>query len=151
MKNFNISFARDEERNRIAEILANSEPWITLGVTLDQSLKTCNDREYLIFVARIKDVPIGAIVAHRRGVASSPYLKSVVVVKEFRSIGVGAAMMKYVEKYFKKESKHLFLCVSSFNKGAQEFYKRIGFEKTGEFKDYVIDGASEFLFYKRLK
>jgi [ribosomal protein S18]-alanine N-acetyltransferase len=151
MSKIDISFVSDNERGIIAEMLANSEPWITLGVTLEQCIKTCHDPEYIIFVARADNLPVGAIVAHHRGVASSPYLKSVFITKEYRGAGIGAKLMEYAENYFRKESKHIFLCVSSFNERAQAFYKRIGYTQTGELKDYIIDGASEYLMYKRLK
>jgi ribosomal-protein-alanine N-acetyltransferase len=151
MEKPDISFIRDEERNIVAEMIANSEPWITLGVTFEQCLKTIHDPEYIIFIARINNLPAGAIVAHHRGVASSPYLKSVFVAKEYRSMGVGGKLMVYVENYFRKEARHIFLCVSSFNFKAIEFYKQIGYNQVGEFKDFVIDGASELLMYKQLK
>jgi len=151
MEKLDISFVKEEERDIIAEMLTNSEPWITLGATLEQCLRTCHDSEYLIFVARIGNLPVGSIVAHHRGVASSPYLKSVFVAKEYRSLGIGAKLMDYVENYFRKESRHIFLCVSSFNINAQAFYKQLGYIQTGEFKDFIIDGASELLMYKQLK
>jgi [ribosomal protein S18]-alanine N-acetyltransferase len=151
MEKIDISFVKEEERNTVAEMLSNSEPWITLGVTLEQCLKTCHDPEYMIFVAHVDSLLAGTIVAHHRGLASSPYIKSVLIAEEYRGKGVGVKLMEYVENYFRKESCHIFLCVSSFNTDAQAFYKRIGYTQCGEFKEYIIEGASEFLMYKRLK
>ncbi len=151
MEQIDISLVKDEERKSVAEMLAQSEPWITLCTTMSQCLKTCNDLEYIIFVAHLKSILVGAIILHHRGVASSPYVKSIIVANGYRSHGIGANLMKYAENYFRKESKHMFLCVSSFNKEAQLFYNRIGYNKVGEFKDYIIEGESEILMHKRLR
>jgi ribosomal protein S18 acetylase RimI-like enzyme len=77
-------------------------------------------------------------------------VKSIVVSENLKGKGVGTALMKYAENYFGKSSKHMFLCVSSFNKAAQSFYKRLGYEQAGEFKDYIIEGESEILMHKKL-
>ena len=49
-----------------------------------------------------------------------------------------------------RESPNVFLCVSSFNKEAQRLYKRLGYRKVGELKDYVVKGHSEFLMRKSI-
>jgi len=41
--------------------------------------------------------------------------------------------------------------VSSFNTRAQAFYARHGYRQVGQFDDYVIEGASELLLYKRAR
>jgi ribosomal protein S18 acetylase RimI-like enzyme len=43
----------------------------------------------------------------------------------------------------------VFLLVSSFNAGARALYERLGYEQAGELPDYVIDGHSEILMWKR--
>jgi hypothetical protein len=48
-------------------------------------------------------------------------------------------------------ARHFLLCVSSFNARAQAFYTRHGYRQVGQFDDYVIDGASELLLYKRVQ
>ena len=45
MNNIDISPASEEERYWAAGLLSVSEPWITLGRTLKQCLKTCHDPE----------------------------------------------------------------------------------------------------------
>jgi ribosomal-protein-alanine N-acetyltransferase len=87
---------------------------------------------------------------HKRGVASSPYVKSIVVSDKYRGFGIGKALMEFAENLFRNEAKHIFLCVSSFNQRARAFYERLGYEAVGELKDYIIDGESEILMHKRL-
>ena len=48
-------------------------------------------------------------------------------------------------------SRHFLLCESSFNARAQACYTRHGYRQVGQFDDYVIDGASERLLYKRVQ
>lgn len=131
--------------------MAGSEPWVTLGQTLDQILQACRDPEYDVFVAQAPSRRCGLLVLQRRGVAGSPYIKSIVVAPEARGQGVGATLLAFAEDTARKSSSHLFLCVSSFNDGARRFYERHGFAAVGEFPDYVVRGASEILMHKQLR
>jgi ribosomal protein S18 acetylase RimI-like enzyme len=146
-----ITLATEEEREWTAKLLFESEPWITLGITFERCLVNCTDPEFMLYVAHIQGNPCGSIILDKRGIAGSPYLKSIAVSKDYRSYGIGAALMEFAENLFRNEScKHFFLCVSSFNTRARAFYKRLGYEAVGEFKDYIIEGQSEILMYKRL-
>lgn len=146
-----IAPATDEERDWAAELMARSEPWLRLRVTPEQSHFACRDPGYRLFVAHVDGVPCGAIVLQQRGVAGSPYVKSVVVDGEHRGHGIGTALMEFAENLFRSEARHIFLCVSSFNTRARAFYERRGYRAVGEFEDYVIDGAEEVLMHKRLR
>jgi [ribosomal protein S18]-alanine N-acetyltransferase len=42
------------------------------------------------------------------------------------------------------------MCVSSFNKDAARLYYKIGYEKVGDLKDFVIKGQSETLLRKTI-
>jgi len=142
--------ATNDERNWAVNLLSGTDPWLTLGVTPEKIRESCNLPELKIFVAHIQEKPCGVIIIHPQGVAGSPYIKSIAVVDEFRSRGVGAALIQFTEELFRSKSRYLFLCVSSFNTRAQVFYERLGFTFIGELKDYIIDGASEILLSKKL-
>jgi ribosomal protein S18 acetylase RimI-like enzyme len=146
-----IGPATDEERDWAAALMAGSEPWITLGASLEQCRRSSRDPEYLLYVARVHARPCGAVLLQRRGVASSPYIKSIAVAADYRSKGIGAALMEFAENLFRPEARHIFLCVSSFNTRARAFYERYGYSAVGEFKDFIIEGASEILMHKRLR
>ena len=146
-----IQRATDEERDWASELLAGSEPWITLRSTVEQCRKVCWDSDYSLYIAHLDNNPCGLILLHPKGLASSPYIKSIAVADNYRRRGVGASLMEFAENYFRKESKHLFLCVSSFNTKAKHFYEHIGYLPVGEFKNYVSEGASEILLHKRLR
>jgi ribosomal protein S18 acetylase RimI-like enzyme len=72
------------------------------------------------------------------------------VAPGLRSRGVGAALLEHVERTYRGRSRHLFLCVSSFNPHARRFYERHGFEAVGTLKAFLIDDADEILMHKRL-
>jgi [ribosomal protein S18]-alanine N-acetyltransferase len=143
--------AGDGDREWAAGLLARSEPWTTLGATLEKCRAACNHPEYRVFVARTDGANCGVLVLHPRGLASSPYVKSIAIAEGYRSRGIGAALMEFAEEFSRRESRHLFLCVSSFNSRAREFYAKHGYRPVGEIEDYVIDGASEIILCKKLR
>jgi ribosomal protein S18 acetylase RimI-like enzyme len=146
-----ISPARADEPDWCAAVMASTDPWITLGRGLEDCRKRCHDPAYLLFVAREGNEPRGFILLQRRGVAGSPYIASIATASECRGKGVGGQLLKFAEDLFRSESNHIFLCVSSFNPRARRLYERCGYQVVGEFRDYVIRGASELLMHKRLR
>jgi ribosomal protein S18 acetylase RimI-like enzyme len=41
------------------------------------------------------------------------------------------------------------MCVTSFNHQAQKLYYRLGYEKIGELKNHIIEGADEYILRKQ--
>ena len=148
MGKIEIREANEKEKDLAARLLAESEPWVTLHITSEQCRKNCHDPEFLLYMAYCGSKPSGIMLLDPRGVAGSPYLKSLAVYPEFRGQGVGAALLSFAEELFRSRSKHMFLCVSSFNIRAQKFYKNYGYEEIGELKNYIIEGESEILMHK---
>jgi ribosomal protein S18 acetylase RimI-like enzyme len=148
---FVITGGTDDDREWAAGLMAASEPWITLGRGIDSCRAACQRPECLIFVARDAHDRCGFGLVNPRGVAGAPYLAAIAIAPEWRSHGVGAALMAYCEGHAALTSRHFFLCVSSFNTRARAFYLRHGYRRVGEFEDYIIDGASELLMYKRVR
>lgn len=151
IESLTIDKAADDEREWAASLMASSEPWITLGASLDDCRESCRDPEYLLYIARREGRPRGAILLQRRGVASSPYVKSIAVDPRDRSRGIGAALLEFAENLFRDEARHIFLCVSSFNRRAYSFYERQGYSAVGVLEEYIVEGASEILMHKRLR
>jgi len=150
MAKYQIKPAEGSERDWAARLLAGTDPWVRLGVTLEACINTCHDPEYLVFIAHSGSLPVGAMIIHPRGLAGSPYLKSIVVDTDHRGHGVGKELLSFAEDYFRPSSRHFFLCVSSFNHRARKLYENTGYKKVGEFAGYIIEGESELLFCKRL-
>ncbi len=130
--------------------MSGSEPWITLGRGLEDCRKACADAACNLFVAYLEERPAGFLLLHPKGVAGSPYVRSIAVAAEFRSRGIGSRLLDFAEGLFRDKARYIFLCVSSFNTRAQALYTLRGYTMVGELRDYVIDGASEILMYKRL-
>ncbi len=151
MADIMIAPATGDEREWAAGLMAESEPWITLQVSLEQCRTACCDPEYLLYIAHLDGKPCGVIVLQRRGVAGSPYVKSIAVSADYRDCGIGDRLMEFAEDLFRGKARHIFLCVSSFNARARRFYERRGFQAVGEFKDYIVEGASEILMHKDLR
>ena len=145
-----IHAADELDRDRASVLLARSEPWITLGITADQCKITCHDPEFLLYMAYTDHKPSGIIILDPRGVAGSPYMKSIAVYPEFRGQGIGSDLLAFAEDLFKEKARHMFLCVSSFNQRAKKFYETHGYQVIGEFKDYIVEGKSEILMHKRI-
>ena len=146
-----IAPATDLEREWAARLMAGSDPWIRLGRDLEKCRAVCGDREDLLYIAHLKGEACGFLLMRRRGVAGAPYIVSLAVREDLRGTGVGSRMLEFAEDFFRGESRHIFMCVSSFNGRARQLYERLGFETVGEFKNYIVEGESEFLLWKRLR
>jgi len=150
MESTDIHIANDAEKEMAACLFAGSDPWISLGIGIEQCRKNCFDNEFQLYLAYSSDKPAGAILIDPRGVAGSPYIKSIAVFPEFRGKGTGTGLISFTEDLFRGRAKHIFICVSSFNKRAEKLYLSLGFRLVGELRDYIINGASEMLLWKRL-
>lgn len=149
-EDLNIMPATTDEKEWAATVMAGTDPWITLGITYDLCRKSCFDPNLIMYVAHHNDSPCGMILIDPRGVAGSPYIKTIAVQDEFRGRGVGRSLIEFTELLLKSRNRHLFMCVSSFNTKARNLYERLGFKKVGEFEDYIAEGKSEILLYKKL-
>jgi len=133
--------------HRCALLMSNSEPWITLGRTYDDSLKMLLDPLIEVYLAVVEDEIIGFIILQMHG-AFKGYIQTVAVDAEWRNKGIGSRLLKFAEGLIFSQTPNVFICVSSFNKKAQELYKRLGYETIGELKDYMVSGHSEILMRK---
>jgi [ribosomal protein S18]-alanine N-acetyltransferase len=147
---FEIRAATGDDGEWAARLMAASDPWITLGRGLDHCRNACERPECELFMAHALGTRCGFALFNARGVSSSAYLAAIAVAPSWRSRGTGAALLEHCERQAALTSRHFFLCVSSFNMRAQAFYARHGYRQVGQFDDYVIDGASELLMYKRV-
>ena len=146
-----ISLASEGEQKWAADLMSRNEPWKTLGRTFEASLRAIQKPFGALFVARGEDAkPCGFMLVHPEGFAGSPYIKSIAVEEGLRGGGIGTQLLRFAELLFQDTSRHIFLCVSSFNTRARALYERLGYETVGEVKGYVIPEASEFLMHKAL-
>jgi ribosomal protein S18 acetylase RimI-like enzyme len=130
-----------------------SDPWKKMGFTP-------KDVRGVIKKSK-KAIPVCAFVKNQKGreqfagfallipdVLGGYYLHLLAVDSNLRGMGIGEKLIKFCEAYVFERSKNFYLFVSSFNKGGIKFYKKLGFEKVGIFKELVIKGHDELFFRK---
>ena len=132
-----------------AQMMANSEPWITLRRDYETSLKILTDPAREVYLVTVDGDIAGFTILNMHG-AFVGYIQSMCVVPEWRNRGLGSRLMAFIEKRIFSETPNAFICVSSFNEGAQRLYERLGYEVVGELKDYIISGHSEILLRKTI-
>lgn len=135
------------EARRCAEFIVTSEPWITLGLTLEVAIQRLTDPTREIHVATVDGQIVGVLVLFLDSVVKG-YIQTIAVHPDWRSRGIGAQMIRFAEERIFRISPNVFLCVSSFNHGAQRLYERLGYERVGTLKDFVVKGYDEFIMRK---
>ena len=138
-----------DEARICAEVMAKSSPWMTLGRTFDDCRKILTEAGKEVYVARSGENLLGFVVLQLHGPFTG-YIQSIGVMPEWRSRGIGSRLMKFSEERIFRDGPNVFLCVSSFNTEAQKLYARLGYERIGELKDYLVKGHSEILMRKTI-
>jgi ribosomal protein S18 acetylase RimI-like enzyme len=131
------------------EIVTSSEPWKTLRESVDflPSIK----RKHA-FVAVIEGAVAGFVIfTHEPVFARGGYLRAIGVAPALRGFGIGKLLMDFAEKTTAKQAPNFFLCVSSFNRSAQAFYRKSGYKKVGKIDGLIRKGASEYIYWKRIR
>jgi ribosomal protein S18 acetylase RimI-like enzyme len=138
-----------DEARKCAELMAGSEPWITLRRTYDDSMKILTSPSREVYVAKADGELIGFIVLIMTG-AFVGFIQTVAVMRDWRNKGVGSKLMQFAEERILSVTPNVFVCVSSFNSDAQRLYKRLGYEVIGELRDLIVPGHSEILLRKTI-
>lgn len=137
----------EAEARYCAEFLAASDPWLTLGLTAEQALARLTNPAREVYVATVAEEVIGVMVFDLTGVLNG-YIQILGVQPEWRGRGVGTQMLRWAEERIFRQSPNVFLCVSSFNGRAQEFYHRHGYQRVGVLPDFLTAGLAEILLRK---
>ena len=132
-----------------AQVMAESEPWATLGIGYDRSLDLLSNALRERYLARVAGDPAGFLMISMQG-AFVGYIQLLGVAPEFRGRGVGKALIEYAERRIFRETPNVFICVSDFNQEAQGFYAKMGYQKVGELTDFIIAGHAEILLRKTI-
>ncbi len=129
-------------------IVAESEPWKTLGERIDFKRFIALQQAY---VCVDRGIPAGFILFNPEPVfARGGYLRALGVAPTHRRLGIGTRLLSYAEQITARSSDNLFLCVSSFNRAGQAFYKQRGYQKAGVLKGLITPGVSEHIYWKKL-
>jgi len=130
-------------------IVAVSEPWKTLRERIDFSKYMALKQAYVY----IKEgETAGFIIFTPEPVfARGGYIRAVAVAPVMRRHGIGEKLLAFAETVIARQSPHAYLCVSSFNRRGQMFYRSLGYTRVGTLPDLIVRGASEYIYWKRLR
>ena len=136
-----------DDKRAAAKLMAASDPWRKLGLTRAHCLKTLSVPFRETYMLKTGGRIAGLVTITMYGTFKG-YIQSLFVAEGFRGEGLGEELMAFAEKKIFARSPNVFLCVSSFNKGAIRFYRRLGYRKAGLLKDFVKKGSDELLLRK---
>jgi len=137
------------EAEACARMMAESEPWLTLGRSRAACLAVVEDPGKEQYVALEDGAPAGLLVLDLRGPFRG-YIQSVCVAGSLRGRGIGTALVRFAEARIFRESPNVFLCVSSFNPDARRLYERLGYVLVGALDDFLVAGHAELLYRKSI-
>ena len=134
-------------------IVAASEPWKTLQEKIDFGHAITRKQAFTCLRSTGSTIEVvGFILFTAEPVfARGGYLRAIGVAPSQRSRGIGSNLMAFAEKTVSRRAAYLYLCVSSFNRKGQTFYKNLGYTRVGTLPGLTSPNASEYVYWKRLK
>jgi len=145
---FNITQTTDAEKIvACALMMSTSEPWITYTMDYDYCLNAFKGDCKEVYVLENENGIAGFVILQICGTFKG-YIQTLCISETHRGKGLGKKMLHFCEERILKISPNIFICVSSFNKGAIKLYYEFGFKLAGELNDFVKDGLSELLLRK---
>jgi ribosomal protein S18 acetylase RimI-like enzyme len=130
-------------------VVAVSEPWITLHERVDFLTYLALKQAY---VCMIGDAPAGFILFTPEPVfARGGYVRAIGVDPAMRRQGIGRKLLAFAESRMAHTCPNVYLCVSSFNRRGQAFYKGLGYTRVGKLPGLIVPDASEYIYWKSLK
>jgi [ribosomal protein S18]-alanine N-acetyltransferase len=130
-----------------ARMMAESEPWLTLGRGYEDSLAILQDHVKERYVALVGGQVAGFLILDMRGPLTG-YIQTICVRPDLRGHSIGTGLIAWAEERIGRESPNVFMCVSSFNEAAQRLYSRLGYEVVGRLADFLVPGHDEVLLRK---
>ena len=130
-----------------AGLMADSEPWLTLGRGLVANRKLLRNPAKECQLVRVGRVRAGVLVLDPHAPLGG-YLQAICVAPAFRGQGLGTAMVQWAEERLFAVSPNVFLCVSSFNHAAARLYRRLGYVEVGNLREFILPGHDEILLRK---
>ena len=141
--------ADDAQERDCADLMATSDPWLTLGYGLEDLLRTVRLPGRERYVAHVDGRFAGFLLLNLHGTFAG-YIQTIGLAPQFRGTGLGAQLVAFAEQRIFREHPNVFLCVSSFNQAARRFYERLGYRQVGELADFLVVGHSELLLRKTI-
>jgi ribosomal-protein-alanine N-acetyltransferase len=145
---FSIKLTADPEDFEVCALMMSvTDPWMTLDMNYDQCLKAFDGSSKEIYVLLLYNEITGFVIIQTTG-SFAGYIQTICISKDFRGKGYGKKLLEFCEERILKISPNIFICVSSFNKGAIKLYYDFGFKLVGELDNFVKEGFTELLLRK---
>jgi [ribosomal protein S18]-alanine N-acetyltransferase len=138
-----------QDCDAVVLLLAESDPWKTLGYSKEDWTRIfCPIPEGRDSFVSVVEGRVAAIAIVRQKFLLGDYLELLGVAEWARGKGVGKELVLHVESLVFTRTKNLFVCVSDFNAGARDFYKKQGYQEIGPMPNFLIPGSAEILLRK---
>src|SRR4051812_44590091 len=108
----------EAEARAAAEIMASTDPWITLGSNADKTYRSVTNPNFESWVALIDGQVVGIILLAINIPVARGYVAALAVHGNYRNRGIGAQLLSFAEARIGETSPNVFLSVSSFNHDA---------------------------------
>ena len=132
-----------------ALMMSQSEPWITLQRDFKSCKKAFLGAEKEVYVVKENDEILGFVILQLGG-SFKGYIQTLFVKSNQQGKGIGSKLLDFCCERIFKLSPNVFICVSSFNLGAQKLYQKHGFTLVGILNDFVLEGYDELLLRKTI-
>ena len=130
-----------------AIMMVQTDPWITLDMNYESCLKAFKGPLKEIYILLNNDEIAGFVILQTGGTFKG-YIQTLCIGEAYRGKGLGKKLLQFCEERILMISPNIFICVSSFNKGAIKLYYEFGFKLVGELNDFVKEGFTELLLRK---
>ena len=142
-----IPLARRDDLEWCARVMAENEPWRTLKRDYHSAIGVLTDPAKERYIVRADLERAGLLILDMAGPFPG-YIQTIGVAPAVRNRGIGTRTLAWAEERIFRDSPNVFMCVSSFNPDAQRLYERLGFEKVGVLKRFIVDEHDEWLLRK---
>jgi ribosomal protein S18 acetylase RimI-like enzyme len=130
-----------------ALMMSLSDPWVTLGLPYEYCIKAFEGDFREVWLAKIDQDMAGFVIIQTQGTFKG-YIQTIFMKETWRGRGLGKKLIQFCEGRILEYSPNIFICVSSFNKGAVRLYEELGYKRVGELENFLKQGYSELLYRK---
>ena len=132
--------------------LAAIDPWARVGYSPEKFTKffaTVGDGAMRYQIAA--DARLAGVIVVRNPWLAGPYLHVLGLLPGFNGRGIGDVALTWFETEARRaQYRNIWLCVSSFNTGAQRFYQAHGFQQAAVLDQLAFNASDEILMRKRV-
>ncbi len=116
---------------------------------MPQAVSNFSHPEHDCYRLMVNEELAGFLVLILNGMFAGGSIKSLMVSSHYRGLGLGKRLWEFEENKIFQEFDNAYLCVSSFNKKAFNWYIAAGFKQVGSLEALIVPEYDELLMRKR--